>query len=143
MRIPLGFASEEGTSHLTDDGWAETQRRMDVIGSQLTDLGIAVKAIPDRVVADFVSNPAGVDVEDCAFQDVAGCDVPEFVDLLNLHIHIVEVAHDQSLQMFDLMSLPRTSAYKIEGPEVDMSVEMLVDSTADNFVGHMIIFTRS
>ena len=43
-------ASEEGTSHLTDDGWAETQRKMDIIGSRLTDLGIAVEAIPDRVM---------------------------------------------------------------------------------------------
>ena len=63
-------ASEEGTSHLTDNGWAETQRKMDVIGSQLTDLGIAVEAIPDRVVADFVSNRAVVDFADCVF---SGC----------------------------------------------------------------------
>ena len=43
-------ASDEGTSHLTDDGWAEAQRKIDVIGTQLIDLGIAVEAIPDRVV---------------------------------------------------------------------------------------------
>lgn len=94
-------SSEEGTGHLTDDGWAETQSKMDAIGSQLTDLGIAVEAVPDRVVADFVSNRAVVDFADCAAQDVASCDVPEFVDLLTLDTHIVEEVHDQSLQIFD------------------------------------------
>ena len=43
-------ASEEGTRHLTDDGLAETQRKMDGIGNKLIDLGIAVEAIPDRVL---------------------------------------------------------------------------------------------
>ena len=45
-------ASEEGTSHLTDDGWAEAQRKIDVIGSQLVDAGIVVEAIPDCVASD-------------------------------------------------------------------------------------------
>jgi hypothetical protein len=118
---------------------------MDAIGSQLTDLGIAVEAIPDRVVADFVSNRAGVDFADCAFQDVASCDVPEFVDLLNLHTHTVEVAHDQSLQMFDLMSLTQKSSQSgilCEGPEVDMLVDILVDGTAEQCIGHMSSFLQ-
>ena len=29
------------------------QRKIDVIGTQLIDLGIAVEAIPDRVASDF------------------------------------------------------------------------------------------
>ena len=74
---------------------------MDAIGSQLTDLGKAVEAISDRVVAEFVSNRAVVDVASCAVQDVASYEVPEFVDLLYLDTHAVEVVHNQSLQMFD------------------------------------------
>ena len=56
-------ASEEGTSHLTDDGWSETQRKVDVIGTPLIDLGIAVDASQSRVVSDVVAN--------CVVQDVA------------------------------------------------------------------------
>ena len=56
-------ASEEGTSHLTDDGGAEAHRKIDVIGTQLIDLSIAVEAIPNRVVPDVVSN--------CVVPDVA------------------------------------------------------------------------
>ena len=44
--------SEEGSSHLTDDGWAETQKRVEPIRTQLVDLGIAVDAIPNRVASD-------------------------------------------------------------------------------------------
>ena len=62
--------------------------------------------------------------------------------MLILHTHIVEVAHDQSLQMFDLMSLTQTSSHKIEGPEADMLVDILVDSTADKFIEHMSNFPQ-
>ena len=70
--------SEEGTSHLTHDGWAETQKKMGNVETQLSDLSIAVEAVPNRVVADFVSNrvaidfanPVAGDVADCAAQDV-------------------------------------------------------------------------
>ena len=71
------------------------------IETQLSDLSIAVEAIPNRVVADFVSNRVALDFADCAFQDVATCDVPEYVDLLNISID--EVAHDQSLDLLGLM----------------------------------------
>ena len=110
---------------------------MDAIASQLTDLGIAVEAIPDRVVADFVSNRAVVDFPDCAFQEVASCDVPEFVDLLNLHTQTIEADQDH---MFDLMSLTQKSSQNVilcEGPEVDMLVDISVDGTAEQFIGNM------
>ena len=57
----------------------------------------------------------------------------DFVDLLNMHT--VEVAHDQSLKVFDLMSLTDISWQKSGGPEVDMSLDILVDGTADGFIG--------
>ena len=45
--------SEEGASHLTEDGWAETQERVKSICTQLVDLGVVVDAIPNRVASDF------------------------------------------------------------------------------------------
>ena len=52
-----------------------------------------------------------------------------------LDIHIVEVGHDQSLQMLDLMSFTEMSVQNVEGTEVDMSVEIVVDGAADKFRG--------
>ena len=57
-----------------------------------------------------------------------------------LDIHIVEVVHDQSLQMFDLMSLTEMPAQQFGGPEVDMSVDILLDSTADTFSWLIVSF---
>ena len=44
--------SEEGPSHLADDGWAEAQERVKSICTQLVDLSVAVDAIPNRVSSD-------------------------------------------------------------------------------------------
>ena len=57
--------------------------------TQLLDLRTAVEAIPNRIVADFVSNSVALDfanpvakyVADRVVQDVASCDVSEFVHL--------------------------------------------------------------
>ena len=57
------FASEEGTNNLTNDGWAEMQRKIDVIDTQLIDVGLAFEAIPDRVASDLAAS--------CVVQDVA------------------------------------------------------------------------
>ena len=64
----LIFAFEEGTSHITDDGLAEAQRKMDVIGSQLVDLGIAVEAILGRVVSAFADLTANSPVQEFFFK---------------------------------------------------------------------------
>ena len=44
-------ASEQGTSQFADDGWAETQRKIDEIGSQLIELRVAVEAIPGYIIS--------------------------------------------------------------------------------------------
>ena len=91
-------ACEEGTSHLIDDGWAEAQRKIDVLGIQLVDLGIAVEAIPDRVASDFGANCVAQDFGSNLCSHVG----QDFMDLLNIEDD--EVAHNQSLDMLDFMS---------------------------------------
>ena len=44
---------EEGSSHLIDDGWAETQKRVESICTQLVDLSIAVDVFQNRVASDL------------------------------------------------------------------------------------------
>jgi hypothetical protein len=124
--------SEEGSSHLAEDGWAETQERVKSICTQLVDLSVAVDAIPNRsdvaefshsrVVSEFAQNSSAKD----------------FVDLLDMHT--VEVVQDQSSQLFDFMSLTDMSCLKSGGSEVDMSLDILVDGTADGFVRWTRVF---
>ena len=72
--------SEEGSSHLTDDGWAETQERVKSIYTQLVDLSVAVDAVPNRVASDFAEFSVV-----CAVSDLApnSC-VQNVVDLLGI-----------------------------------------------------------
>ena len=64
----------------------------------MIDLGIAVEAIPTRVVSDVAAH--------CVVQDVASNRCThvdhDFMDLLNIQDD--EVARDQSLDLLDLMS---------------------------------------
>ena len=83
-------ASEEGTSHPTDDGWAETQRKADMIGNQLTDLGIAVEAIPDRIASDLADLPMSYAVPDVAPVVVAR----------DVECHDSQDVHEQQSQKF-------------------------------------------
>ena len=108
-------ASEEGTSHLTEDGWAEAQRKIDVVGVQLIDLNIAVEAIPDCVASDLAAS--------CVAQDVVpnlGTHVgQDFMDLLKIEDD--EVVYDQSLDLSDLMSYTDSVAvHHFVGTEDDM-----------------------
>ena len=130
--------SEEGSSHLADDGWAETQERVKSICTQLVDLSVAVDAIPNCVSSDVADVSHSRVVSELAPSSSAH----DFVDLLDMYT--VEVAHDQSLKVFDCTSLTDMSWQKSGGPEVDTSLDILVDGTADRFVGvvdsfHMIM----
>ena len=57
-------------------------------------------------------------------------------------MHAVEVVHDQSSQVFDFMSLTDMSCSKSGGSEVDMSLDILVDGTADRFTGFIDSFSH-
>ena len=46
-------AFEQGASQLADDGWAEAQRKIDEIVTQLVEFDAAIDAIPDYVISSL------------------------------------------------------------------------------------------
>ena len=97
-------------------------------------MSVAVDAIPNR--SDSVELSHSRVVSELAQKSSA----QDFVDLLDMHA--VEVVHDQSSQVFDLMSLTDMSCLKSGGSEVDMSLDILVDGTADRFIGCIDSFSH-
>ena len=141
MPEALNSASEEGTSHLTDAGWAETQRKMDVIGSQLVDLGIAVEAIPGRVASDFADLAANSSVQDVS-SNLFCHDRQIFADLLDIQDEKIVEAFNAAVQdqMHDMFSSTvETKSERLqdfEGTEVDNFVHIHGSPVDQDFVGH-------
>ena len=141
QQVPTS-ASEEGTSHLTDDGWAETQRKMCVIESQLVDLGIAVEAIPSRVASDFADFAANSPVQDVA--QTSFChDHKEFVDLLDIQDEKVvvevsgKVAHDQIYDVVSSTLRTRSGGLQnVVGTEVDSLMHIHENPVNQDFAEH-------
>ena len=100
-------------------------------------MSVAVDAIPNR--SDF----AEISQSRVVSELTQSSNVQDFVDLLDMHTVEIfeEVAHDQSSQVFDLMSLTDMSCLKSGGSEVDMSLDILVDGTADGFNGFIDSFS--
>ena len=91
----------------------------------MVDLSIAVGAIPNRVVSDFEDFAPVRVVPDYAPNSC----IQNVVDLLDCHTD--EVGHDQSLQILGLMSLTMLPLQNVARSEADMSVDIVVDGTAD------------
>ena len=113
---------------------------MDVIGSQLVDLGIAVEAIPGRT-SDFADLAANSSVQDVS--SIWFChDRQIFADLLDIQDQKVVEAFNEAVhdQMHDISSstveTKSESLQDFVGTEVDNFVHIHESAVDQDFLGH-------